>query len=586
MDIENIIDAYNVINTLRTYFLTSSSVQFCYDDTFIINQYKDKGWMITAIWEFNQVAMTIRFFKSIPSWIYSISPNNKYIVSANDKNISIWNFLTKQNANQWKAHNKKVISINITPDNRFIVSGSEKNVKVWELESGKLIWTSENFNKSLVKSTISPDGKFIVFYYKDKTIKIWKIVSGKLILVFEIFERTLYDLVFSPDSKFIVSYHKGKILKIWELELGKLFHTSKIRIASQDWSLIKFSKDGKIVIYCNFEKKLMVLDLKSSNVVPIFKYTPPLHRIYSLDISQSGKYIVIGSTGSAFILIWKIIQKFDPSDSYLRDLKKLVKGGIYFEDIGNALMELYKKKIQSNIEEFYVFLGELMNENILFYMQNCHKCFLNELIKNNLILFNQLREMEKSIFQMEKFIFQRFYLMNNETLILSFDGKVFCKLSTIRFKIVGRCYLTNLRLIITGDHSFIATGGVMPFHKAIRETIIQSINKTLNLDFSSEEIKEFGYQFPIINAYNVKQLSSKICYIVNIQLKKRKKIKSKKLSLEIIPYREVQDRENDAKDLHSYINPKEFTKRRSKILSSFNEVLRKAQTKSYEIYIN
>ena len=112
-----------------------------------------------------------------------------------------------------------VYSVSYSPDGKYIASASQDNVCIWDAVNGGLIFGP--FGGESYSVTFSNDGKYVASGNDDGTIGIWNAATGESIHGALVGHTGLvYSVAFSPDSKYIVSGSLGGTVQIWDVETG------------------------------------------------------------------------------------------------------------------------------------------------------------------------------------------------------------------------------------------------------------------------------------------------------------------------------------------------------------------------------
>jgi len=148
-------------------------------------------------------------------WAVKISPNNKFIVTGDNKGqINVAEFLSRWN-----------------------VTILNKTSQLWEIGRRRLRAIFKQ--KGLVKSLdFSPDGRFLIFNPFDKSPCIWRIRDGSM--------RTSWHEssgTFSPDRRYVVAANKQRSLCIWDSRTGRLVANGEV--GDTDLKSVIFTSDGK-----------------------------------------------------------------------------------------------------------------------------------------------------------------------------------------------------------------------------------------------------------------------------------------------------------------------------------------------------
>lgn len=197
--------------------------------------------------------------------------------------------------------------------------------------------------------------------------------------------------------------------------------------------------------------------------------------------------------------------------------------------VRKILLNIASNVNENNKLEFYNFLGELLKYNCDYFEKGAYRPILNK-IKKYLT--------DEQLIEMDKYLLSNYCLGSKEKLLAASNGVVVLH----EDKIVGRMFLTNMRLICIGEliqkqanpyagrHGLI--GAVVSGAKDARRA---NIRRALMQRMSGEDVLFFGHQVPIDEAFNIKNSGGGIVYLVNLKEEKRKSVKLRKLKVKVVP---------------------------------------------------
>lgn len=237
----------------------------------------------------------------------------------------------------------------------------------------------------------------------------------------------------------------------------------------------------------------------------------------------------------------------------------------------DLIFNFYNTTSQSNPYKFYNIVGELLLEDSEFFMEKCYIYFFKKIMK--------LLPIE----EMSKYILEKFCFSDEEKIITSFKGR----LSVKNFILEGCIFLTNFRVFMIGvmpeyykndsikdrvlkelgiwkfkDEILGSFSGRSPFEKRAKWLRDEKFRQK-QLQKDSDEIyrQNFGYQYPIMNAYDIRRSASEIEYRVDLENLKNQKSKYFKFRIKIKPKKEKKE------------NPREFEIKKDKNLSIIEKTL-------------
>ncbi|MFX1391089.1 MAG: hypothetical protein ACFE9Z_13575 [Promethearchaeota archaeon] len=221
---------------------------------------------------------------------------------------------------------------------------------------------------------------------------------------------------------------------------------------------------------------------------------------------------------------------------------------------------------KENIGDFYNLLVELIKHNSANFFRNCYFRIKNEASK--IISATALHEMDK-------YFLDNYAFSEVEKLLTSFRG-VF-KLP--KAKLTGFLYLTKFRILGDGflEEKGKSAPGMGPKslvgvavemrREAQRNAIKKALIAALGDKFTEDALAIFPYNYPVMDAYNIKKSNKSISYTVTIRYQTKKgKEKEEVLTFEVIPKKEKSETADS------------YNSRKEQILNAIEEVLLKAQT--------
>lgn len=213
-------------------------------------------------------------------------------------------------------------------------------------------------------------------------------------------------------------------------------------------------------------------------------------------------------------------------------------------------------------QAIYDLIGELLVDNSEYFMQKIYPK-----------LYKKLSYLSYSVnlFELEKYILEKYSFFSGETLLTSFNGKVIQKDT----QVAGHVYLTNYRIIAQGKFgptpgsTFAAIGAGssasgqtssnVAFAMGLNDYIQKRVQKQLQNYMDHKALQNnpcFGYQYPIMDTYDVYRKKKDVRYRVNIEFEKHGKTKRKTLKMRIIPKQKFNE------------SSSEFSKRRNEHLTT------------------
>jgi WD40 repeat protein len=145
-----------------------------------------------------------------------------------------------------KAYSWPIIAVSFSPDGKYIVSANEFNVSLWDVERGTLIYQLEDIGGFVLSAAFSPDGRRIMAA-TERIVYLWDAATGERISGQEEYEWEISSVVFSPDGKPVAIAETYGYFLINDAETGAL-----INILYAGFEEHEFTDDEKKRLYSDF----------------------------------------------------------------------------------------------------------------------------------------------------------------------------------------------------------------------------------------------------------------------------------------------------------------------------------------------
>jgi WD40 repeat protein/serine/threonine protein kinase len=263
----------------------------------------------------------------------------KWLASAGDAGIKIWETATGRQLHALKQHKGPVMMLAASADGRMLASASHDNtVKCWETGTWRLIHNFKHpsrvanvaFNKdsTLLGSTcvdgvvrvwdtrtggkielrghngfargiaFSPTGKMLVSTGIDHTIRFWDPLSGKPIRDPITMAAAPHGVAFSPDGEKLAVASNDHTVNLWNL------HTWQYQLLhghTDEVSTVSFSPGGAHLVSASGDNTIRTWDVKSGLPLLVLRGHQGI-RVESATFSPDGR--LIASAGENTIKLW------------------------------------------------------------------------------------------------------------------------------------------------------------------------------------------------------------------------------------------------------------------------------------------
>lgn len=245
------------------------------------------------------------FIKNRQFWRASLSPNGKYIATADSNGIvRIWHQSGQELISQFKAHQSLVLSVNFSRDGeRIVTSGDDGIVRIWH-QSGKLLAEFKSQQGQVRSMNFSSDDKRIVTAGDDGTVRLWNEFGKPLSLNFKAHESRVWSVIFSPNRQQIVTSGDDSIVKIWN-NSGQLI--AQLNTEQGEVRSMSFSPDGKRLATAGADGtvKLWVRLDKPSGQLLLAQFKAHTGDIFSVSFSADGNSLATAGSDNT-IRIWRV----------------------------------------------------------------------------------------------------------------------------------------------------------------------------------------------------------------------------------------------------------------------------------------
>lgn len=224
----------------------------------------------------------------------AITPDGQKFVSTfvsgegSYKGVQIWNLHnTKKLFGNCRAE-REVETVAITPDSKYIVSALNNSIIIWELESQNIFRELDDPDlRSIMSVVITPDGKYIIAGTFRHLLFVWDFKSGNKINVLSC--TSIHSIAVTPNSKQLIAAHDDKSMRLWDIAQGeelKKFYIHSNNILN---NALAITPSGDFAISGDYSIK--VWHIQTGKIVASFSVESSL---LSVAVASDGLTIVAG----------------------------------------------------------------------------------------------------------------------------------------------------------------------------------------------------------------------------------------------------------------------------------------------------
>lgn len=118
-------------------------------------------------------------------------------------------------------HDQKIGNVKISPDGRYVASAGEKTIYLWQLDNKELIRKISGHHGEITSLVFSNDSRMLASNSWDNTTRIWEVPSGNQYKILNIRSQTTE---FSNDNNKVLIWTADGTAEIREVSTGKLIN--------------------------------------------------------------------------------------------------------------------------------------------------------------------------------------------------------------------------------------------------------------------------------------------------------------------------------------------------------------------------
>ncbi|CAF0785269.1 unnamed protein product [Didymodactylos carnosus] len=224
------------------------------------------------------------------------------------------------------GHTGPIYGLSMSRDKWFLLSCSEDcTIRLWSLLTWTCLVVYRGHTQPVFDIQFGPFGHYFASCSLDKTARLWCMDHSQTLRIYTDTINDIETICFHPNSNYLATSSSDRIIKVWDLLETKDGNENKpIRQMSGHKLPIcikRFTKDGKYLISCGYDKQIMIWDMTSGALLTCF--LGHNDAIFSMDYSRDGNILVTGGLDFT-IKLWnlgKLIK--DAQDQQLETLNKV-----------------------------------------------------------------------------------------------------------------------------------------------------------------------------------------------------------------------------------------------------------------------
>ncbi|MDP2560812.1 WD40 repeat domain-containing protein [Psychrobium sp. 1_MG-2023] len=233
----------------------------------------------------------------------SLSPNNKYAVTAEKDSFAVWDVESGKSLTYTKLRESNIRDIVISNDGDVLygkVNGVVVHVNIFSGRRIEFLGHSEKINSV----ALSPNGRYALTGGSDYVALFWDTKTAQVIHRF-IHPSRITKVALDPQGRFAFSAGSQRQSSIWDLKSGKEISRLQYQSRSRVFSAVRFSNDGSELFTGSPGRLLNRWDVSTGQQLEQWTITPrkdsrPVSSvIFAISESKSGTIITESSSGYA-----------------------------------------------------------------------------------------------------------------------------------------------------------------------------------------------------------------------------------------------------------------------------------------------
>jgi WD40 repeat protein len=222
------------IQTIQSYRQPILDIHFSEDETQITTSSWDATMKIHDLntkkllhyWEFQEFGSAFNV-----AW----GPNSLYLISAQHKELTMWEIDSQEPVRKFIGHQDQVSSIRLSSDQKSLLTASwDGSIRVWDIGNALITKKLKGHTGAVHTAIYSDDEKSVFSAGADRVIRLWNLETSAVSRTFEGHNAEITSLVLSPDNKMLISHSVDGVTKFWDLATGKEFF-EHIHFGEKEW---------------------------------------------------------------------------------------------------------------------------------------------------------------------------------------------------------------------------------------------------------------------------------------------------------------------------------------------------------------
>lgn len=199
-------------------------VSSSWDATMKIHDLKTKK--LLQYWEFKEFGSAFNVI-----W----GPNNLYLLSAQHKELTLWEIDSHEPVRKFVGHQDQVSSLRLSADQKSLLTASwDGSIRVWDIGTGLSTRKLKGHAGAVHAAIYSADERSVYSAGADRVIRVWDLQSSTISRTFEGHNAEVTSLLLSPDNKMLISHSVDGVTKFWDLATGTEFF-EHIHFGEKEW---------------------------------------------------------------------------------------------------------------------------------------------------------------------------------------------------------------------------------------------------------------------------------------------------------------------------------------------------------------